>query len=308
MKKPIQACLLIFSLILVSGCINQPPTSGSGVVVENFLSNPSEIYSGEPFQLQLMVRNTGPVDAKNVRFELFNIGTTHENKGLEISCNPQCSDLIERLLAPDTHAGTTGESKTCIWDCFSPKDVPRNAKITFNPTLRIYYKYESTVAKVITIVSEEELRSLQSQGKTLPSETLNPSGGPIKLGIQMRTPVKYIEDTNKVIFPIAVTIENVGGGVACHPSCSEPGNWNRVFLGVDAESGMNLKNCEISMANEIELWEGKSRTIVCDAELSMFSETGKGAGVNLLQKTLKMKAEYEYFLDTTTSLTVRGFS
>ncbi|NIO21505.1 MAG: hypothetical protein GTN76_12385 [Candidatus Aenigmarchaeota archaeon] len=308
MARTIQSLLLIFCLILVSGCIGQQTSSGDGLVIENFVSNPSEIYSGESFQLQLMVRNTGISDAKNVRFELSNIGTTYGSRGLEISCEPECLDVIQSLLAPDPQAGTTGESRTCIWNCFAPQDVPRNAKLTFNPNLRIYYDYENTIVKSVTIVSEDELRSIQSQGIPLPSEVVSPSGGPVTLSIQMRSPVKYIENSNTVTFPIAITIENVGGGVACHPSCSDPKNWNKVFLGLGPESGMNLKDCEIVMYNEIDLWEGRSRTIVCDGELSLFSEmSGRRTGINLLQKTLEIKASYEYFVDTSTSITVTGF-
>lgn len=309
MARPIALLLFTVSLVLISGCIGEQTTSGDGVVIEKFLSNPSEMYSGESFQLQLMVRNIGSVDAGNVRFDLSNIGTTYESKGLEISCEPECSEPIERFIAPDPQAGTTGESITCIWNCLAPEDVPRNAKITFNPVLRVYYDYESAIAKTITIVSEEELKSVQAQGKPLPSETMSLTTGPVKLSVQMRSPVKYVESTDKVTFPISIGIENVGGGVACYPDCGEPQNWDRVFLEMDPESGVSLYDCDLGMFNEIGLWEGRTRTIVCDGEISLFSEIEKGrwGAINLLQKTLRIKSIYEYFADTSTSLTVTGF-
>ncbi|NIO22455.1 MAG: hypothetical protein GTN38_00325 [Candidatus Aenigmarchaeota archaeon] len=307
MTKPAQLTLLVFCLVLLSGCVGQQTTSGNGIVIESFVSNPSEMYSGEPFNLQLMIRNTGSVDAGNVRFELSNIGATYENRGLEISCKTECSEVIERFLAPDPRAGTTGESKTCIWKCSAPEDIPRNSKITFNPSLRVYYDYESNIVKSVTIISESELRSIQAQGRSLPSETTSLTAGPVKLSIQMRSPVRYIEDTNKVEFPISISIENAGGGVACYPTCDDSVNWNKVFLETDPESGMNLKDCEVGMYDEVDLWEGRSRTVVCDGEISLFSEGDKWTGINILKKTLKIRATYEYFTDAATSLTVTGF-
>jgi len=308
MSKSIPLFSLVFCLVLISGCIGPQATSERGIVIENFLSNPSEMYSGEHFDLQLMIRNTGSVDARNVRFDLFNIGATYADKGLEISCKPECAEVIERLLAPDPHAGTTGESKTCIWKCSTPEDIPRNAKITFNPNIRVFYDYEGNIVKSVTIVSEDELKSTQVQGKPLPSETTSLTGGPIKLGIHVRSPVKYIKDADKVEFPISISIENSGGGVPCYPSCSEPENWDKVFLEMDPQSGINLKDCDVGMFNEVDLWEGRERTVVCDGEISLFSVTGdRWGGINILQKTLKIKATYEYFTDSTTSLTVTGF-
>jgi len=247
------------------------------------------------------IRNAGSVDARNVRFELSNTETTYGNRGTEISCEPDCLGVIERFLAPDPQAGTTGESKTCVWKCFAPEDLPRNAKITFNPILRVYYAYESTIVKSATIVSEDELRSIQAQGKPLPNEITSLTGGPIKLSIQMRSPVKYVERTGKVTFPVSISIENVGGGVACYPNCNDPKNWDKVFLEIDPESGMNLKDCDTGMFNEVDLWEGRSRTVVCDGEMLIPQR------INLLQKTLKIKARYEYFIDASTSLTVTGY-
>jgi len=306
--KQILMIPLIFSMVLLSGCTGPQTTSGKGIVIENFISNPSEMYSGESFDLQLMIRNTGSVDAENVRFDLSNVGTTYENKGLEISCESECEEVIERFLAPDPEAGTIGESKTCIWKCSAPEEIPRNAKITFNPSMRVYYDYECGIVKSVTIVSEDELKSIQAQGRPLPSETSDLTGGPVRLSIQMRSPVKYLKDSDKVEFPISISVENTGGGVACHPSCNDPENWNKVFLEMDPQSGMSLKDCDVGMFNEVDLWEGRERTIVCDGELSLFSITGdRWGGVNILQKTLNVKATYEYFTDATTSLTVTGY-
>jgi hypothetical protein len=308
MKKTIPLVLIVFCLVLVSGCTGPQTPAGSGIVIEDFVPYPSEMYSGESFNLQLMVRNTGSFDARNVRFELSNIGTAYGNKELEIVCETECPHVIDRFLAPDPQAGTTGESMTCIWKCFAPEEIPRNERLVFNPNDRVHYYYESSIVKSVTIASEDELRSLLMQGRSLPSETTSLTEGPIRLGIQMRSPVKYSEKANEVTFPISISIENVGGGVACYPSCSNPANRDRVLLEMGPESGMILKDCGTWMYNEVDLWEGRARTVVCDGEISLFSETGdKWGGLNILRKTLNMKATYEYFTDASASMTVTGY-
>jgi hypothetical protein len=308
MKKAITLVLIVFCSILVSGCTGPQTPTGSGIIIENFVSYPSEMYSGESFNLQLMARNAGSFDARNVRFELSNVGTAYENKGLEIACETECPHVIDRFLAPDPQAGTTGESVTCIWKCSAPEDIPRNERLVFNPNIRVYYYYESSIVKSVTIASEDELRSLNAQGRPLPSETTSLTEGPIRLGIQTRSPVKYTEKANEVAFPISISIENVGGGVACYPSCSDPANRDRILLEMGPESGISLKDCGTWMYNEVDLWEGRTRTVVCDGEISLFSEIGdKWGGLNILKKTLNMKASYEYFTDASTSLTVTGY-
>ncbi len=297
--------LVVCMIVLISGCAGRQTASGGmGVIIEEFSADPSDVYSGEPFQLKLMVRNTGPFDAENVMFELSNTKT--HTKGLEITCKPECRGVVERLLAPDLQAGTSGESMTCIWRCKAPENIPRNAEVLFNPEVRVYYVYESNVAKSVTILSVEELRSVQG-GKPLPSETLSHTEGPIRLDIRMRSPVRYVEGTGKVTFPLSIHIENVGNGVACYPDCIDTNNWNKVFLELDPESEMNLKDCDVGMSNEVSLWKGKSRTIVCDAEIPVFPEGGRRTDVNILQKIIKIKASYEYFTDSTTSVRVRGY-
>jgi len=308
MSKPINLIflLLVCAAVLVSGCTGrQSALGGNGVVIEEFSADPPDLYSGEPFQLKLMVRNAGPLDAKNVRFELSNTKTRSE--GLEITCKPECRGVLERLLAPDPQAGTSGESVNCIWKCNAPENVPRNAEILFNPEVRVYYTYESSVVSSVTILSTEELRSLQSRGEPLPSETISLAEGPIRLRLQMRSPVRYTEGTGKVTFPLSIHIENVGGGVACYPDCMSTENWDKVFLELDQQSEMNLKDCDVGMFNEVGLWRGKSRTIVCDAEIPLFSEAGRRVDINILKKTIKIKASYEYFTDSVTSVRVRGY-
>ncbi len=294
----------MFSLVLVSGCISGPITSGEGLVIENFVSSPSEVYAGEPFQLQLMVRNKGTSNARNVRFELSNIGTTYGGEESEISCNPECAGLIEYMLAPQPESGTTGESKTCIWQCTAPSNIPRNIAVTFSPSVRVTYEYESNTARSATIVSEEELRSLETQGKAITSETTSISNAPIRLDIEMRSPLKYNEKTGMITFPISIGIENTGEGVACYPSCGNPEDWNKVFLEMDPSSGVNLKDCNAGIFSSVNLWEGRERSIVCDGEIMLANI--KQTKTNILKKTLKIKAKYEYFTDATTSVKVTG--
>lgn len=319
MNKKILSSILIlsiFSALFISGCTfpgGEETASGSGVITENLEVDFPKVYAGEKFKLQMKMSNQGSVDAQNVEPVLFNIEKNAGGKMLEISCLGTCkSDII--LLAPDPERGTTGETKTCTWDCRAPSEIPEGLTVTFNPSVRLYYGYATHTVKSITIASQDELRSIQNQGGSLPSETISTTAGSVQLSVIVNGPIRYQENENKITFPINIDIQNTGGGTACdvgNDGCMNTKNWNKVNIVFDREddSSATLKSCNIADSIQtaqgtqgpaVDLWKGQSATLTCEVDLNIQELSG------LVQKNLKFSIYYDYFMDTSTTIEVLG--
>lgn len=312
-KKQTGLILLTLSVFLVlttSGCTlpGGGTVSGQGVVIENFEVDFPNVYAGEKFKLQMKIRNTGSVDAYDVRAELYNTEASGTGGTFSIVCEyGQCTQ--NRLLAPDPDRGTTGGSKICIWDCMAP-EVSKGVSVNFNPSVRLYYVYETDVIKSLTIVSQDELRNIQNQGNALPSETLSSTAGPISMDVVVKGPIRYWEGENNLEFPVEVNIRNIGGGTPCASSlqgvadeCKNPDSWNKVGLYFPSETlGITWSSCSgIGDDQTVELWRGQEKTVTCEALMPLqWRPTG------IIQKNLDFMAVYSYFIDSSTPVTVVG--
>ena len=299
MLKPLIPLSVLAILILSSGCIMQS-SGGTGVTIENFEPDFSQISSSEPFQLRLKIGNAGSVEAKDVEFDLLNTAGSGSNN--QLSCEDGCVQRIS-LFPQDADSGSAGETRTCIWHCESPGGIPPGVKIVYNPIIRITYAYNSNVLSSVSFASQEEIRNIQDSGAALPSEVKSSTNTPIKLDLVFKGPIRYWEGQDRITFPIEISLENVGGGVACYPSCSDKDDWSKVKLSLVPDSGISFTDCDFSQEKEILLWEGASRTVRCQAEYSGFLGSELSGRET---KTLSVLAEYEYFIEAQTSVEVTG--
>lgn len=316
----------IFTVLTTSGCMmpGVETKASQGIVIENFEVDFPRVYAGEIFKLKMKIRNDGYVDAYNVYPKLYNIGTSFQSGEAEISCEETCNQGVH-LSAKDPSMGTTGESRTCIWDCEAPRGIPKGLSVKFSPNVRLYYWYSTHTVKSVTVVSQDELRSIQSEGKSLPSETVSTTGGPIQLDVVVKGPIRYWEGADRITFPININIQNTGGGITCitdeinvpiltdanAPSfdyttiiqgCENTDNWNKVKWYFDDEHGLIDLDCTPSGNNQrvAELWKGQSTTLTC--EVNMQIPSGHVAGI--IQKNLKLSVYYAYMLDRTINVEV----
>lgn len=334
-KKHKGSILLIILTIMVlpaSGCtfLNTGTTSTQGVVIDNFEVDFPRIYSSERFKIQMRIVNEGYVDANNVYPKLYNIGASFQDDRMEISCEETCGGVVS-LLAQDPDRGTIGESTTCIWNCIAPEDIPKGLSLTFSPSVRLYYLYKTHTVKSITIASQDELRSLQSQGKSPPSETVSTTEGPVQLDVVVKGPIRYWEGEERIVFPININIQNTGGGTACTDQkefsipvgvptpplyipptqfidvivggCDRPDYWNNVILYFHREGDLTRLYCGNDEIDQkvVELWKGQSATLTCEVDMPVPS-----SHVGIIQKNLKFSIYYAYFTDRTTNVEVVG--
>lgn len=298
----------ILSLLTISGCILPGGDTGfgSGVVIENFEVDFPDVYAGETFKLQMKARNVGSVDAYGVRAVIFNTESSSGGEKLSIACGSQ-ECLQQHLLAPDTDRGTSGASMICSWECRAP-NVPKGVSVTFNPYVRLDYSYQTNVIKSLTVASQDEIRNIKNQGKSLPSETISSSTGPISMDVRVKGPIRFWEGETSIKFPLEISIINAGGGTACASGgsgmlggCSETDNWDRVWL-TFPEGLATGRSCSGVADNQIvELWKGQDKTVTCEALMPL-----QWGVSGLVQKNLKFEATYSYFIDASATVTVKG--
>jgi hypothetical protein len=299
--------LSIILTILVSGCIGTQTsvTTGNGIIIEEFEPEFSQVYSEEPVYFRLKMKNIGSVKAESVHAELLGIDKDW-NQGEEmLPIEKECQHTGEgfSLLPPTPDIGVEGESHVCTWKYTAPT-LPQGLSMTYAPTARVFYKYNSEVIKSITIVPRAQWKILKDQGKPLPTETMSSTNAPISLDIETHGPIPSWSET--VTFPLAIKIDNIGGGIVCsgNPSngCKLTNeNWNKLKLKIIPKTaGVTVSNCNkyVQKLGEISLWKGRSNTITCKITVTGLKTTSS------TQVLINVHAEYTYLIDEATSITV----
>lgn len=287
--------VLLLSL-LVSGCTvptfpssgyNSQTPEGSGVILESFEADFPESFTGEEIRLTLKMRNSGSVKAENGRLEISGFDSSWNLKPVN---EPGCNNID--LLPADPVTGTMGSDMICTWDITTP-EIPKGLRVSFAPTARLYYDTGSYVTKTVNIVPREDLKNLQQQGKSLPSESVSKSSSPVDIDVQVSTPIRTTGlSAGDVQFPIVITVRNVGGGTVRDRIT---GRLHLLRMNIDV-SGMTLDSCETT--EEVYLTMGSSQTYTC--LVSTISPE------RVVQKTIGVEAEYQYIVDKSTSISVEN--
>ncbi len=345
-QKPLLIALPFLAVLLISGCTwpGTTTTGGSGVVVKEFAPEFTSIYAGEPVTFRMLIKNEGSVDAINGFADLLGLDedwcASQTGAGIK-SCDPSSGtnrpeklpneDACQytntngfKLLAPDTQRGTQGGTQICTWTYKAPS-IEKGFTIVYTPTVRTFYTYKSGVVKLITFGSSSELRTIQDTGGKLPTETVSTTSGPVQLSIETKGPIRFwSEEENSVLLPLEITIKNVGGGIACAGSStayktnSPNANTCRATAGETPKNKVRIKisfgtdtatvkkmtlstECtDFETGKTISLWKGQSNTIVCEVTAS-----GLSSGATI-QRMISVEAAYDYYTDTTSSITVIG--
>lgn len=313
MTKLIPALLLILPVLAASGCTTTIPTSpGLGVVIEEFSTGGlTEFYPGEEVTFFLKIRNQGTAPATEVKAELLGFdedwfaSSSQGNQvaGTEIlpqeaGCQYTGSGSI--LRPADLSIGTPGEIMTCTWK-YNVPEIPPGLKPTYQATARVFYNYETTVVKSFTVLKTDELMKYNQQGRAVPSSTVSTTGGPVSISIEARDPVRF--GGSVASFPVALTVRNVGGGMAClEGKCKKATGdsaWNKVTLNLDSIS-QGLSHTDSSCSDkELDVWPNRENTVVCDIDIQDVNQI-----VSYEERLMKITATYGYFADKTVPVTV----
>lgn len=286
--------LPILLVVLVSGCVGfggGGVTYGNGVIILNWEPDFPSIESGDNVRLYLRVQNQGGAEAKDVRARITGIdvrewGTTDEEEDLD------------DITKPDPTYGTSGGIKEAHLNLEAP-ELAEGITQTYHPIVRVYYEYTTAVAKPIMLVSEDELRRLVQQGKSLPTSTTQYSAGPILVDIRTGDKIKVSEDWSRKTFPLTIHVENIGGGVVSKRTIGTREYDNVLSVDIDLPSGLSFETSDCRSLRKIELWKGKTADVTCEVRITerrLISE----------EKTIQIEFGYEYYIDASTIITVTG--
>jgi hypothetical protein len=303
--------ITLLAVMITSGCTTDTQT-GSGIVIQEFAPDFSSVYPEEIVTFNIKFKNMGSVDANNVFARLIGLDKDWESSGAGSSIidsgnmDASCQHTGKfALRAPDPAHKTEGETSTCTWKLRAP-DIPTGMKPKYDVTARVFYDYETTIIKSFTILSSEELAKYNQQKKTLPSSTVSSTRSPIKITAKSMDPIRFWEN-DKISFPLAITVSNSGGGIVClRGKCTKDSSsdleWDKLKLKIESKSkDLNIAPVcsEFASGGTIEVWPKKDNTIVCDIEVSGVSNI-----VGYQQKMLQITAEYSYFIDKKSSITI----
>jgi hypothetical protein len=331
--KYLISCLLV-AVVISSGCTTTNTTveTGNGVIIEDYDVEFSNVYSGECVDLGILIRNIGSVDSENVFVEMLGIeqdwydgkawgeGCLSEDGGhwsgwekttneAECMWNPGAVNF--GLLAPDVDRGTSGESKSCTWSYMAP-EIPYQSDVTYPITLRVFYQYRTDVAKVITLMTKDEMNELIKQSRTIPIDPQSSTRSPVELDIKTATPLRIYRE--RVEFPVEININNVGGGFTCvgydswddikdcrsSQQSQKKSAWRKVVITVEADSPLKLSD-ECNDEIELTLYKGKSNTITCTATVDIDDLSS-----SRVQTLIRAHAYYNYIIDQDIELIVHG--
>ena len=312
----------LVAVVTVSGCT--VPAGGNneagGVKVLSFGPDIEKVYPGEIVKFRVRFQNTGSVKAENVFAELLGLDQDWYNDGFveggpwtkggeKLPDQDECkyTSSNKMVLLPKSGVfGTGGEIGACSWTYKAPKNVQRDFASVYPVTARVFYSYRSEVVKIIPALSREEFLMYRNRGERIPLGEKSRTVSPVILDIEAETPVRLLEDGERVEFPVTIRINNAGGGTACVTQDKNKGckkaysEWNKVKIKVDAGDGVKLGECEnLRNGKEIDLYKGKSNEIKCYMKI----KTGGGSG-GVSERRITVSAEYSYFVDAESSVTV----
>jgi len=309
---------LILLLVLISGCTFpgtvSPVETGSGIVIKEFAPLFSEIYPNEPIKFNLKFKNIGSVKAEGVFAELLGIDhdwydpsfTTGGDwlDGQKLPDQKACARNGEHgdLLSPNEQYGTEGGSMTCTWTYKAP-DIPEGTNMKYDVLARVFYTYSTLTIKSITAGTQEQIKRYLEQGKQIPVSTVSTTRSPIKLSLSLQEPIRYWGTETEI--PIKIEIQNVGGGTpckkdACKKDRESEESWGKITVKITLGDGMSLSDeCrEFESGKELLILPNKENSVICKIKLTSLDKAG------LDQRTIALGAEYSYFIDKQTSITI----
>lgn len=284
---------LVAMVLVVSGCASGSSPAGNGVSILSFEPDFNSVESGEQVALSLKVKNTGQSEAKSVKAILLGIDNS-EWQVFDTEKN------LFNLLGADTAQGSTGEEKTATFELRAPK-LAKGITQTYRPQARVFYESTTSASKKLTFVGEDELRRLVQQGKSLSSSPTVQTAGPLSVEIATGDFVKTSDISGTKRFPLTIKIRNTGGGAVSRQTFGGSEADNLVSMELKLPTGLSFEGSSqcSSGQNTVTLFKGQEADITCD--VSVFD-----SGITAEERTISLSLGYNYFVDSSTSLTVKG--
>src|SRR5438132_1268460 len=140
--------LILLAVLVIAGCVGIPPGIPSGVKIQQFYADPSQIYTGEQVTFVLNVQNIGSSSATEGVAQLYRLGPdwTYPSTGAIQSIGS---------LQP-------GGTNTLLWILNSPTSISTSSRTDY-ANVRVYYKYTTDASATLDFVTLPFLEGLPNQ-------------------------------------------------------------------------------------------------------------------------------------------------
>lgn len=288
MKNELVLFLLVGAVFL-SGCIGQGGPSGgsagNGVIIQSFSPDLSSIEGGGEVGLTLTIKNIGGMDAIDLQASLLGINWVG-------SSNTQ---TLERLSKADPTTGAQGEDYTFDWSVTTPES--KSSDITYDIGARVTYSYSTVSETQLRIATRAYYKTITQPGSKQTKifgivKTMTTSG-PFAVTVSSRVP--YVESGDKP-FRVQFVLQNAGSGRTYADDIAT--NLDKVKkINVTLDTEDITDSCFQSGTNaNVKLSGGKGKTFYCDISVPGIT--------NYIEKVITVNITYDYFVDSTTSVTV----
>lgn len=300
---------ILFLAVIVSGCAGGEGDTGEvtisqtqGVSITSFMASPGELFGGQKTNLELNLKNVGGQTAENVKARLYNVPFDGA-RSWTISNGNQNVDF-DSLRAPDPETDAPSITIPKTWTLTAPS-LQEGVTVPYDFFVRVFYTYKTTGTTNVQVMSDERFRE-SGAGRDKPS--IDNSGGPIQLEVRTMTPIVFFSSSGgdaTETTDFCVIVKNVGSGTPFHPTDGmndgsytvNDENLDEVTLSVQSSgSTVTFENTE----QDVELIGG--RGVACYTMNANFVSSQD------IQRTvpITLTAEYGYYSDSQTSITVKG--
>ncbi|MCK5062406.1 MAG: hypothetical protein KAR23_00615 [Candidatus Aenigmarchaeota archaeon] len=315
--------LLVVLVLLLSGCTDSTSSSGTsgfigygnGIKIHSLDFSSNIVYSGHPSLLTLEMQNLGAVDAKDIYLYLYGL-SRGENEwfddlshitysGAEKADDDPRVLVIDSLMAPVKSLGASGESAQVTWVLDAPKDLPEEQVFKYTAAVRVCYPYSTTSIAKVEILDEDEYLFRDRAG-TLNKHPIvfDTIASPLDVAMTIDQPM-MLSENDEITF--RVKIIDRGGGTITTQDCSEAFDWEENVLDLftlhdKVTVTLGNRDCDFALRDlYFRVSDSASPTADFPVTCNIHS-----LDVPMQILDLKMKFEYNYFIDTSTVIGVEG--
>lgn len=302
------AIVLLGLIVIASGCASNSDqgvtvSQTQGVTIDSFSATPSQVFESQLVTIELQLRNTGGTEAENVIAKLYNV-PFEGDRSWDIQSPSQGQERISfnslRAPNPDTDAPAVSVPRT--WSVKAP-DLKQGVTIPYDFYTRVFYQYNTTGTAEIRAMSDQRFRE---SGATRQKPSLDNSGAPIQMEIKTRTPLIFYENSDQQRSDVCVVVKNAGSGTPFLQSAYDSGTQN---YGITDQNVDKVKlNLRTSGTVSVEDSTEKTVPMVGGRGVKCFTLGVERVSSQDIQQTIPITvtAEYGYYQDTSTSVTVDG--
>lgn len=295
----------VVSVVFLAGCTGGggEASTGAGIIITSFVPDVQSVDAGSSVTFTVNLKNVGGKTSDAGKALFFGLSNDWTISGT----NPA---TLTKLAPADPSAGLTGEESSLDWSATIGASTAKNADISYDASVRVMYGYSTTTDTLLRFVKSDYLRTAPNTPKGIQSSTT--TAGPLLVTATARTPtLSSTSTTGRVQFEI----QNIGPGRVIKTIAADTGIVGAPDLDIikkititgvgtsgtcagkaaDASGIVTLDATAVTPDN-IRLAGGKSKVISCDIAV--------GDLTNFKDIALNVKIEYNYYVDSTTSVTV----